>query len=135
MAVIAIAGGGGRLALTIAEVLKENPKHKVFILSRKVRLSVTTTLFSSMFESSSSKTLQAAETQDPKAPVIVVDYTDVSALSQMLEANAVTTVISTLQVNTQVAGASEINLVKAASQSVHTKRFISSDWSIPVHDA
>jgi hypoxanthine phosphoribosyltransferase len=39
MVVIAIAGGGGRLALSIAEVLKENPKHKVIILSRKVRIS------------------------------------------------------------------------------------------------
>jgi hypothetical protein len=67
--------------------------------------------------------------------VIIVNYTDVSALAQTLEANAVHTVISTLQVNTPEAGASEINLVKAASRAFHMKRFISSDWSIPVHDA
>lgn len=33
---IAIAGGTGNMGGTIAEVLKENPKHKVIVLSRKV---------------------------------------------------------------------------------------------------
>jgi hypothetical protein len=67
--------------------------------------------------------------------VFAVDYNDANALAHILEASAVHTVISTIQVNTPEAGVSEINLVKAASKSGHTKRFISSDWSIPVSDA
>ena len=40
MVTVAIAGGTGKIGLTIAEVLKENLKHKVIVLSRKVRISV-----------------------------------------------------------------------------------------------
>ena len=36
MVVIAIAGGTGNIGQTIAEVLKENPEHRVIVLSRKV---------------------------------------------------------------------------------------------------
>jgi predicted dinucleotide-binding enzyme len=40
MVTVAIAGGTGKIGLTIAEVLKENLKHKVIVLSRKVCISV-----------------------------------------------------------------------------------------------
>ena len=140
MVTIAIAGGTGKIGLTIAEVLKENPKHKVIVLSRKVCISVL--LIQDQCPApqkiapvAHKKPLQVAETHDANAPVSVVDYTDADALSHLLEANAVHTVISTIQVNTPEAGVSEINLVRAASRSSHTKRFISSDWSIPVLDA
>jgi NAD dependent epimerase/dehydratase family enzyme len=33
---IAIAGGTGNIGQTLVEVLKESPKHKVIVLSRKV---------------------------------------------------------------------------------------------------
>lgn len=33
---IAVVGGTGNMGGTIAEVLKDNPKHKVIVLSRKV---------------------------------------------------------------------------------------------------
>jgi NAD dependent epimerase/dehydratase family enzyme len=38
MVTLPVAGGTGKLGLTIVEVLKQNPKHKVIILSRKVRI-------------------------------------------------------------------------------------------------
>lgn len=60
--------------------------------------------------------------------LFAVKYTDIEALANILEANAVHTVISTIQVNSPEAGVSEINLVKAASRSGRTKRFISSNW-------
>jgi NAD dependent epimerase/dehydratase family enzyme len=36
MVTIAIAGGTGHIGQTLAEVLKESPKHKLILLSRKV---------------------------------------------------------------------------------------------------
>lgn len=52
-------------------------------------------------------------------------------MSSIFEANAVHTVISTLQVNSPESGSNEINLVKAAEKSTSTFRFISSDWASP----
>ena len=66
-----------------------------------------------------------------RTPVFVSQYDDVDALTTILEANDVYTVISTIQVNTPEAGASEMAFVRAAAASKPTKRFISSDWGIP----
>ncbi len=63
-----------------------------------------------------------------------MDYTDTETLIRILETNAVHTVISTMQVASPESSISEISLVKAASMSGSTKRFISSDWAIPVPD-
>jgi hypothetical protein len=65
------------------------------------------------------------------APIIVVNYDDVGALTTVLESNNVHTVISTIQVMDMGSGGSEVNLVRAADISGPTKRFISSDWGIP----
>ncbi|KAK1763389.1 hypothetical protein QBC33DRAFT_550029 [Phialemonium atrogriseum] len=108
MVAIAIAGGTGNIGQTIAEVLKENPEHKVIVLSRK-----------------------APEVQDEAAPVIVVNYDDVDELTRVLENDNIHTVISTIPVMGPESGGPEINLVRAADKSGPTKRFISSDWSIP----
>ncbi|KAI9839153.1 MAG: hypothetical protein M1819_003146 [Sarea resinae] len=112
MVTVAVAGGTGKLGLTIVEVLKANPKHKVIVLSRK-----------------------APEVHDEKAPVFALDYTDVDALVHVLEDNSVHTIISAMQVSTPESGAAEINLVKAATRSSHAKRFISSEWSAPTPDS
>jgi nucleoside-diphosphate-sugar epimerase len=42
METIAVAGGTGKLGLTIAETLQENPEYSVIVLSRKVCLSILT---------------------------------------------------------------------------------------------
>lgn len=67
-------------------------------------------------------------------PLFEVDYSDVNALADVLRENAVHTVISAMQVASPESGVAEINLVKAATQSETTKRFISSEWSAPIKD-
>ncbi|KAJ5281863.1 hypothetical protein N7478_007235 [Penicillium angulare] len=111
MVTVAIAGGTGKLGRTIAKALKAGNKHQVIILSR-----------------------QTSSQLDIGCPVLPVDYTDAQGLKAQLEAKSVHTIISTLQVNSAESGACEINLVRAASQSRTTKRFIASEWSIPVPD-
>ncbi|KAJ5605150.1 hypothetical protein N7510_010304 [Penicillium lagena] len=106
---VAIAGGTGKLGKTIVEVLSQNQKHNVIVLTRK-----PTTL------------------PDIDAPVCVVNANDVDGLEKLLEENAIETIISTIPVATAEASAMEINLVRAASQSRPTKRFIASQWAIPV---
>ncbi|KAF3761010.1 NAD(P)-binding protein [Cryphonectria parasitica EP155] len=108
MVTVAIAAGNGHVGGTIASVLKENPKHKVIILSRK-----------------------PAESEDPKAPTYVVDYGNVEATAELLKSHSVHTVISAIFVVSPESGAAEINLVNAAVQSGSAKRFISSDWGLP----
>lgn len=48
MVVVAVAGGTGHLGQTIIEVLRDNPKHKVIVLARKVRLKINTTIILSL---------------------------------------------------------------------------------------
>lgn len=64
--------------------------------------------------------------------MIAVDYSDVDDLTTALEANQVHTVISALLVMDQTVGQSQINLIKAADRSSSTKRFIVSDYGIPL---
>lgn len=80
------------------------------------------------------KSIKARDLSVPGLQVFVVDYGHVDGLRQMLEANDVHTIVSALQVNSPESGAAEINLVKAADQSPVTKRFISSDWAMPITD-
>ncbi|OIW25676.1 NAD(P)-binding protein [Coniochaeta ligniaria NRRL 30616] len=111
MVTVAIAGGTGHIGLTIAEVLKKNPNHRVIVLSRTVR---------------------APDTQDNAAPVIATDYTNIDALAHLLETNAVHTIVSALSLKTPSGSAAELNLIAAASKSSTTKRFIASDWAAPI---
>lgn len=107
MVVVAVAGGTGHLGQAIVEVLKENPKHKVIVLGRK-----------------------APEKTDPDAPALVVDYSDIEGTAQLLADNDVHTVISTILVTDETGSTAQINLIKAATKSAATKRFIASDWGI-----
>lgn len=61
-----------------------------------------------------------------------MDYSDVGALTHVLEENNVHTVISALQMF-QPGGSApgEIELIRAADTSSATKRIISSDWGPP----
>ncbi|KAF3931171.1 hypothetical protein ABW19_dt0201893 [Dactylella cylindrospora] len=111
MVTVAIAGGAGNIGGILAKAVKASPKHNVIVLSRK-----------------------APETQDPDAPVIAVDYEDVAALTEVFTKHNVNTVISVLALYSPAAGTAEVNLVKAAAQAAPTKRFIASDWSVPVRE-
>ncbi|KAJ3543964.1 hypothetical protein NM208_g3302 [Fusarium decemcellulare] len=99
---VAIAGGFGGLGRAIVEAVLTRGDHEVFVLTRKER-------------------------QNPfsNAQVAVVDYSDVAALTSLLEKNNVHTVISVVN-NITGDNSSEINLIRAAERSNATKRFIPS---------
>ena len=61
------------------------------------------------------------------ARVLAADYSSVDALTTLLEANNVTTLISTAK--TLVDPTPEFNMIQAASRSRVTKRFIPNAWS------
>ena len=124
MVTVAVAGGSGNLGLTIVEALKES-KHKVIVIVRKV----------SSYHNTNPWRLcpYARDPQESKAqmkdvPVFNVDYSDVEAVTRVLEENNVHTVISALSVRGPEEGASETSLVKAAAKSNATKRFIASEF-------
>jgi hypothetical protein len=53
-------------------------------------------------------------------------------VADVLESNGVHTVISAILVKDDESSASEINLVRAASKSRPTKRFVASDYAAPI---
>lgn len=107
MVKVAVAGGLGNLGKTITEVLVSDQKHEVIVLSRK-----------------------ASENSD--FPVVAVDYSNVEDLKTALEANQVHTVISALMVMDESSSRNQINLIKAAEKALSTKRFMISEFGIPV---
>lgn len=61
-----------------------------------------------------------------------MDYNDVDALTKVLEENNIEVVISAIFIFDDTSSAAEINVVKAAEKSKATKRFIISNWGIPI---
>lgn len=111
MAIIAIPGGTGNVGRAIVDALLATGKHTVFIFSRTTNPSLSAEI---------------------GAPILAVDYTDVSSLVRVLEDNNIDTVISGIAMHS-VDGTTphEIELIHAADQSRVTKRMISSGWGTP----
>jgi hypothetical protein len=65
-------------------------------------------------------------------PTLEVDYADVDATTRLLERHDVHTIVSALSLKTADGSAAELQLVAAAAKSSTTKRFMASDWSIPI---
>ncbi|KAL6402763.1 hypothetical protein AUP68_14099 [Ilyonectria robusta] len=107
MVTVAIAGATGHIGKAILDVLKKNQAHKVIALSRK-----------------------APNGHDTHT--VVVDYNNIDSVADVLESNGVHTVISAILVKDAESGASEIHLVRAASKSRPTKRFVASDYAAPI---
>ncbi|KAF5253248.1 hypothetical protein FANTH_1844 [Fusarium anthophilum] len=103
MAIIAVAGGAGKVGRAIVEAIVEKGQHTVLVLAREA------------------KDVQGVQ-------VIAVDYTDVDKLAATLETNSIDTVISTINALGDVSA--ELNLIKAAEKSASTKRFIPSIWGV-----
>ncbi|KAB2574023.1 uncharacterized protein LTHEOB_12152 [Lasiodiplodia theobromae] len=106
MVKVAIAGGTGDLGRTIVEVMENHPHHQAIILSRKPKEPVA------------------------GAPVLVVDYTDVAALTRTLEENGIHTVISALGYHGDSLATAQLNLIRAAAASAPTKRFAPSAYAV-----
>ncbi|KAI1029507.1 hypothetical protein LB504_010666 [Fusarium proliferatum] len=103
MAIIAVAGGAGKLGRAIVEAIVEQGQHTVVVLARE-------------------------DKDAPGAKVIAVDYTNADELAAKLEVNNIETVISTINAMDDVSA--ELSLIKAAEKSASTKRYIPSIWGI-----
>ncbi|RKK81739.1 hypothetical protein BFJ71_g15490 [Fusarium oxysporum] len=101
MAIIAVAGGAGKVGCAIVEAIVEQGQHEVVVLSR--------------------------EAKDVKgAKVVAVDYTDTGRLTEQLETNKIEIVISIINSLGEVSA--ELSLIQAAEKSASTKRYIPSIW-------
>lgn len=123
MVIVAVVGGTGNVGKTIVDALKENGKHEVIVLTRKV---------SSYAVANHVRDLGADQWQvlegGSAAPAFAVDYNNVEQLTKILDANDVHTVISTIVMIEPIAAQAEVNLVAAAAKSSSTKRFVASNW-------
>lgn len=76
---------------------------------------------------------KAPKDLSPNAPPLInVNYNDIDAVANLLEEHNVRTIISAIKVITLESGVSEVNLIKAAAKSSPTKRFIQSEWGVPI---
>ncbi|KAK7225145.1 hypothetical protein V2G26_013148 [Clonostachys chloroleuca] len=107
MVVVAVAGGIGAVGRTIVEQLQlHGPHHKVFVMGRKA----------------------PTESIGCCPEFLQVDYEDVSSLTKILEDRKIDTVISTINLKTEAASQSQLNLIQAADESCTTHRFIPSEF-------
>ncbi|KAE8372283.1 NAD(P)-binding protein [Aspergillus bertholletiae] len=110
MAVIAVAGGTGKLGRAIVEALKSTTSHNIKILARKPNDELSSEI---------------------GIPVIPADYSNVESLRNLLDDHQIDTVISTVTLSDDDTSQSQLNLIDAAGQSSTTKRFIPSEFGIP----
>ncbi|KAL4784437.1 pyridoxal phosphate-dependent transferase [Aspergillus varians] len=108
MPVIAVAGGTGGVGKTIVDVLTQQAKHEVIVLTRKVH--------------ENNPILN-------RAKQIEVDYTNITSLTETLEKHKVHTVISAISLFEDEHSVSQLNLIKAAEDAPSTRRFVPSEYS------
>ncbi|ROT36480.1 nmrA-like family protein [Sodiomyces alkalinus F11] len=112
MATIAVAGGTGSVGKTIVRQLLADGTHQVIVLGRKPP--VVPLL--------------------PGAEFLVVGYSDVQGLVNILEGRNVETVISALDVFAPEGSQAQLNLIAASDQSTKTRRFIPSEYAAAPDD-
>ncbi|KAI9375480.1 hypothetical protein BJX61DRAFT_493882 [Aspergillus egyptiacus] len=108
MAIIVVAGGTGAVGRTVVDVIAQDSKHEVIVLTRKARVN------------------------DPildRVKQLEVDYANVGSLTKTLEEHKIDTVISTISLYSEEDSTSQLNLIKAAAEATTTKRFIPSEYS------
>ncbi|OQE16751.1 hypothetical protein PENSTE_c023G04181 [Penicillium steckii] len=107
MATIAVAGGTGGVGKTFVEILEQQNKFRVVVLSRG-----------------------APKKEDTSNTVhLQIDYEDVSAMTKQLEQYNVHTIISAIGLISEETSKSQLNLIEAADKSKSTARFIPSEYS------
>ncbi|KAL4800768.1 pyridoxal phosphate-dependent transferase [Aspergillus venezuelensis] len=104
----AIAGGSGGVGQTLVDVLTQEAKHEVIVLTRK------------------------AKQNNPilsRAKQLEVDYADVSGLTKQLDEYKIETIISALSLYEDAHSQAQLNLILAAEGAECTKRFMPSEYS------
>ncbi|KAL4994674.1 pyridoxal phosphate-dependent transferase [Aspergillus recurvatus] len=108
MPVIAVAGGTGGVGKTIVDVLTQQAKHEVIVLTRK------------------------AQENNPilsRAEQVEVDYRNIPSLTQILNEHKVHTIISAISLYGTEDSQAQLNLIRAAEDAAETRRFIPSEYS------
>ncbi|KAM0545379.1 hypothetical protein ACHAPJ_011363 [Fusarium lateritium] len=111
MGIIAVAGGTGGIGRALVEAIVVRGKHEVKILSRKSNETLATEIGSAN---------------------LVADYSSVDNLKNVFEDNGIDAVISALSTMPEEGVPPEVNLVRAAHASKTTRRFIPSNWGVPL---
>jgi uncharacterized protein YbjT (DUF2867 family) len=129
MGIVAIPGGTGGIGRALVEAIVARGKHEVIILGRKV--------IHPLFEQCEKYLTCCSQSNDDLAkelgaPIIVVDYSDVDSLRNVLEENKVDTVVSALSSMPDQGTPPEVSLVRAAEASKVTRRFVASNWGFPL---
>ncbi|KAI8720003.1 NmrA domain-containing protein [Fusarium sp. LHS14.1] len=108
---VAVAGGTGGLGRALVEAILADGKFDVVILARK-------------YDGEKEKQIGAR--------ILSADYTNVEALTKVLEDNAIHTVISTLNIISSTEP--ELNIISAADKSAVTKRYVGNVWGVDYTD-
>ncbi|KAF5487888.1 Oxidoreductase BOA1 [Colletotrichum fructicola] len=107
MVKVAIAGGSSSIGKAIFDAIGKLGVDDAIILGRKT-------------------------TGDSK--VVVVDYTSIQSLTEVLDTHEVHTVISTVSIADDASGMAQMNLIEAAVACQHTKRFMPSEFGAKYDD-
>ncbi|KAL3444832.1 NAD(P)-binding protein [Aspergillus insuetus] len=110
MAIIAVAGGTGKLGRAIVEALRDTTSHSVHVLTRKEPDDVLAKELGVSF--------------------LPADYSNVESLTKVLESNKIDTVISAVSVIDDSNSIAQLNLIGAAERSSSTTRFIPSEYGV-----
>ncbi|RDW78981.1 uncharacterized protein DSM5745_05833 [Aspergillus mulundensis] len=125
MAVIAVAGGTGGVGKTIVDVLTQEAKHEVIVLTRKAM-----SLYAFIYRNpSNGPQIQENSPILSRAKQVEVNYKDVSALTQTLNEHKVHTIISAISLYSEDDSEAQLNLIRAAEDAPETKRFMPSEYS------
>ncbi|KAL4977588.1 pyridoxal phosphate-dependent transferase [Aspergillus desertorum] len=108
MPIVAVAGGTGGVGKTIVDVLAQQAKHEVIVLTRKV---------------------QENNLILSRAKQVEVDYTNIPALTQILNERKVHTIISAISLYGEEDSQAQLNLIRAAEDAAETRRFVPSEYS------
>ncbi|KAL4752094.1 hypothetical protein BDW72DRAFT_202655 [Aspergillus terricola var. indicus] len=106
--VIAVAGGTGGVGKTIVDVLTQQAKHQVIVLTRK------------------------AQENNPilsRARQVEVNYANIPSLTQILNEHKVHTIISAISLYGEEDSKAQLSLIQAAEDAAETRRFIPSEYS------
>ncbi|KAF4473152.1 hypothetical protein FAGAP_13422 [Fusarium agapanthi] len=107
-----VAVGTGDVGKTIVEHLQNHGAHRLIILGRKAPAEST-----------------------PESPTfLVVDYTNVEALTILLEDHKMAIVVSAINLETEAGGQSQLSRIAAADKSQTTRRLIPSEFVTPIDE-